>query len=100
MIQCGSKRTTGMSQLHKKSDPDGPLLENRTCLRKGRLEAFLRQASAWGRALAGLELRVGFADHVDRALALHDLAVGVTALGRREGRKNFHGGKRVGGGSA
>ena len=54
-------------------------------------QALLRKAGADGRALAGLELRVGLADHVDRALALHDLAIGVAALGGSERGKNFHG---------
>jgi hypothetical protein len=60
-----------------------------------KLQTLLREAGAGGGALAGLELRVGFADHVDRALAFHDLAIGMAALGGGEGRKNFHGGKVV-----
>jgi hypothetical protein len=56
-------------------------------------EAFLGEPCAGGRSLAGLELRIRFTDHVNRALALHDLAISVTALGGGEGRKDFHGGK-------
>ncbi len=40
--------------------------------------------------MAGLELGVGLADHIDGALALHNLAIGVTALGGGEGGKDFH----------
>ena len=47
-------------------------------------EAFFRQAGADGGALAGLEFRVGFADDVNRALALDDLAIGMAALGGGE----------------
>ena len=43
--------------------------------------------------MAGFEFRIGFADHINRAFAFHDLAIGVTALGRGEGRKDFHGWK-------
>ena len=53
---------------------------------RGRVsQALLREAGAGGGALAGLELRVRFADHVNRALAFHNLAIGVTALGGGEG---------------
>jgi len=45
--------------------------------------------------LAGLEFRVGFADHIHRAFAFHDLAISVTALGGGKGRKDFHDGKMV-----
>ena len=31
--------------------------------------------------MAGLEFGIGFADDIDRALALDDLAVGMAALG-------------------
>jgi hypothetical protein len=55
------------------------------------LEAFFRQSGAERRALAGLEFRVGFADDVHRSFAFHNLAIGVTALGGGEGRKDFHG---------
>ena len=48
-------------------------------------EALFRQAGAGCRALARLEFRIGFADHVNRAFAFHDLAIGVTALGGGEG---------------
>ena len=54
-------------------------------------QTLLREACACGGTLAGLEFRVGFADHVNRALAFHNLAISVTALGGGEGRKNFHG---------
>ncbi len=53
-------------------------------------EALFREACAGGSALAGLEFRVRLADHIDRALAFHDLAISVTALGGGEGRKDFH----------
>ena len=43
--------------------------------------------------MAGLEFRVGFANHVNRSFAFHDLAIRVTALGGGEGRKDFHGEK-------
>ena len=48
-------------------------------------ETLLREASANRRTLASLELGVRLADHIDRALALDDLAISVTALGGREG---------------
>ena len=44
------------------------------------LHALLAEASAGRRALTSLELGVALADHVERALALHDLAISVTAL--------------------
>ena len=44
------------------------------------LQTLLRKAGSSGSALAGLELRVRFADHVNRALAFHDLAISVTAF--------------------
>ena len=56
-------------------------------------QTLLREAGAGGRTLAGLELGVRFADHVNRALAFHNLAIGMTTLGGGEGRENFHGGK-------
>jgi hypothetical protein len=58
-------------------------------------KTLLRKASAWSRSLAGLEFWVGFADHIHRAFAFHDLAISVTALGGGKGRKNFHDGKMV-----
>jgi hypothetical protein len=42
-------------------------------------------------ALAGLETRVGLADHEDLATTAHDLAVAVTGLGRLQGVEDFHG---------
>jgi len=42
-------------------------------------------------ALAGLEARVGLADHEDLATTAHDLAVAVTGLGRLQGVEDFHG---------
>ena len=75
----------------KKSGPVGPLSIER--LSVSVLETLLGKTGARSGALAGLELRVGLADHVDGALALHDLTVGVAALGGGEGRQNFHGGK-------
>jgi len=47
----------------------------------GGAEAFLGEPGAWGSALAGLEFRVGFANDVNRTLALDDLAIGMAALG-------------------
>ena len=44
------------------------------------LHALLAKTSAHGLALAGLEAWIGFADDVEGATALHDLAVGVAAL--------------------
>jgi hypothetical protein len=41
-------------------------------------------------ALAGLEARIGFADHVNAPPAFNDLAVAVTVLGLFEGRQDFH----------
>jgi hypothetical protein len=58
------------------------------------LHAFLRHPGAGSRALAGFELGVRLADDIQRALAFHDLAIGVAALGGVEGRKDFHGGWR------
>lgn len=43
--------------------------------------ALLGEACAFGRTLASLELRIRFADHVVRALAADDLAIGVAAFG-------------------
>ena len=44
------------------------------------LHALLAEARTGRRALTSLELGVALADHVERALALHDLAISVTAL--------------------
>ncbi len=44
------------------------------------LHPFFAEARAGGSALTSLELRIAFADNVERTLALHDLAVGVAAL--------------------
>jgi len=44
-------------------------------------QTLLRKAGAGSRSLAGLELRVRLADHIDRSFAFHDLAICVTALG-------------------
>ena len=41
-------------------------------------------------ALAGLEAAVGLVDHVNAALAAHDLAVAVPALERAERVANLH----------
>lgn len=41
-------------------------------------------------ALARLVARVGLVDHVDAALAAHNLAVGVTLLRGFDGGDNFH----------
>ena len=61
--------------------------KNRFC-RPGRasrgLESFFREAGADGGTLAGLEFRIGLADHVESALALDDLAIGVAAFGGSE----------------
>jgi len=48
--------------------------------RAGLLNTLLAQASAGGRALASLELRVALADDVEGTLTLHDLTISVTAL--------------------
>ena len=44
------------------------------------LHALLAEAGAGRRALTSLELGIALADHVERTLALHDLAVSMTAL--------------------
>ncbi len=44
------------------------------------LQSFFREAGASSRALAGLELRIGFANDVNRSFAFHDLAISVTAF--------------------
>ena len=44
------------------------------------LDTLLAEAGAGGSALASLELRVALADHVKRALALHDLAISMASL--------------------
>lgn len=67
----------------KKAIPQDRFLHKR--LGTALLEALLGKAGARSGALAGLELRVGLADHIHGALALHDLAVGVAALGGGEG---------------
>ena len=43
--------------------------------------ALLGKAGSLGRALAGFELGIGFANHVVRAFAADDLAISVTAFG-------------------
>jgi hypothetical protein len=68
---------------------------DRKSLLKKALQTFLREAGAWSRALASLEFRVRFANHVNRSFAFHDLAISVTAFRGSEGRKNFHGVKMV-----
>ena len=57
-------------------------------------EAFLGKTCARSGSLASFELGIGFADDIHRALALHDLAVGVAALGGGEGGDNFHDSRR------
>ena len=47
---------------------------------KSLLNALLAEACAGRRALTSLELGIALADHVERTLALHDLAVSMTAL--------------------
>ena len=47
---------------------------------RGLLHALLAEASAGCSPLTGLELGVALADDVERTLALHDLAICVTAL--------------------
>src|ERR1700754_4869149 len=42
-------------------------------------------------ALLGFEARVGLVDHVDAALAAHELAVAVTRLERLERASDLHG---------
>ena len=49
-----------------------------------------RLVSLYGLALTGLEARVGLVDHVEAALAAHDLAIAVTVLERPERAANFH----------
>lgn len=46
----------------------------------GLLNALLAEARAGGGTLTSLELGVALADDIERALALHDLAVSVAAL--------------------
>src|SRR6185312_16102080 len=41
-------------------------------------------------ALLGLETRVGLVDHIDDALAAHDLAVAMATLERLERAADFH----------
>ena len=48
--------------------------------RRALLHTLLAQASAGGRALASLELRVALADDVEGTLALHNLTISVAAL--------------------
>jgi hypothetical protein len=50
-------------------------------IRPDKSQTLLRKAGAGSRSLAGLELRVRLADHIDRSFAFHDLAICVTALG-------------------
>ena len=59
-------------------------------------ESLFGEAGAGRGTLAGLEFRIRLADHIDRALAFHDLAISVTALGGGEGGKDFHDGKWFG----
>ena len=73
----------------KKSGPQAALVVNEKGWR-GRavailLEPFLREPGADGGTLTGFEFRVGLADHIDGALALYDLAIGVAAFGGGEG---------------
>lgn len=75
---------------HEKSGLLGPLGSLRVSWfagwRWGRLfDAFFAEAGADGGTLAGFEFGVGFADDVDGALAFHDLAVGMAALGGGKG---------------
>ena len=51
---------------------------------RARSESLLGQAGSRSGSLAGLELGIGFADDVNRALPLDDLAIGVAALGGGE----------------
>ena len=44
------------------------------------LHALFAEARAGSGTLASLELRIALADDIERALALHDLAVSVAAL--------------------
>ena len=44
------------------------------------LDALFAQASSFGGTLTSFKLRVAFANDIERALALHDLAVFVTAF--------------------
>jgi len=74
----------------RKKRPLGPLGSLRVVgiagWRWGRLfDAFFAEAGADGGTLAGFEFGIGFADDVDGALAFHDLAVGVAALGGGKG---------------
>ncbi len=48
--------------------------------------AFLGKTGSFGRALAGFELRIAFANHVFRAFAADDLAISMTTLGGCKGR--------------
>ena len=54
----------------------------KSVLGQGLLDALFGKARACRSALAGLELGIALADHIQRALALHDLAVCVAALHR------------------
>src|SRR3989344_2460632 len=50
-----------------------------------------RQRTGKTLALLRLEARVGLVDHIDLALAAHDLAVAVTGLERLERAADLHG---------
>jgi hypothetical protein len=54
------------------------------------LHSLLGEARTFGGTLAGLELGIAFADHIQRTTALHHLAIGVAAFGGIERGKNFH----------
>ena len=58
---------------------------------QGLLQALLRKAGASRCTLAGLELRIRFADHVNGSFAFHDLAISVTAFCGGKRGENFHG---------
>jgi hypothetical protein len=62
----------------------GPLFRKQVIEKEG-LETLFRETCAGGRALASLEFRIGFANHVNRSFAFHDLAISVTAFCGGEG---------------
>jgi hypothetical protein len=72
--------------FHTKKRPIGRFLKiSFVRFRMEKSESLFPKAGAGRRALAGLELRVRLADHVNRALTLHHLAISVTTFCGSEG---------------
>jgi hypothetical protein len=70
---------------HEKSDRQAASSKIRPRRPEPDLQAFLRKAGTRGRALAGLELRIRFADHVNRSFTFHHLAICVATFCGGEG---------------